>query len=136
MAARRAGRVARRRLSRSADFDRVFREGRSHANRYLVVHVFPRAHAGADPDRAPHGGARLGISVGRKVGGAVERNRVKRLVGKAFGRIAGERPPAREVWIVARAGASELVRRRGEPGVEEELGALLAEAQLTDGAGR
>ena len=136
MAARRAGRVARRRLSRSADFDRVFREGRSHANRYLVVHVFPRAHAGADPDRAPAGGPRLGISVGRKVGGAVERNRVKRVLREAFWRIAGELPPDRDVVIVARADVSELVRRRGEPGVEEELGALLTEAQLTDGAGR
>ena len=38
-----AGRRARRgRLSRSADFDRVFREGRSHANRHLVLYAFPR----------------------------------------------------------------------------------------------
>ena len=32
----------RRRLSRSGEFDRVYREGRSHANRYLVVYAFMR----------------------------------------------------------------------------------------------
>jgi ribonuclease P protein component len=62
-----SGRV---RLSRSADFDRVFRQGRSHAGRELVLYVFPRGEA-EEP--------RLGLSVSRKVGGAVQRNRVKRL---------------------------------------------------------
>jgi ribonuclease P protein component len=61
--------VGRARLSRSADFDRVFRRGRSHASRELVLYVFPR-----DDDGRP----RLGLSVSRKVGGAVQRNRVKR----------------------------------------------------------
>ena len=66
-----ARRGKRRRLSRSAEFDRVFREGRSHASRYLVLHAFPRPDAGEEEPR-------LGVSVGRKVGGAVERNRVRR----------------------------------------------------------
>ena len=65
-ARRRAGRV---RLSRSADFERVFRQGRSHAGRELVLYVFPRGEA-TEGD-AP----RLGLSVSRKVGGAVQRNR-------------------------------------------------------------
>ena len=51
----------RRRLSRSGEFERVYREGRSHASRHLVVYAFPRA----DEDRDP----RLGISVGRKLVG-------------------------------------------------------------------
>ena len=50
------------RLSRSADFDRVFRQGRSHAGREFVLYVFPRGE-----DDEP----RLGLSVSRKVGGAV-----------------------------------------------------------------
>ena len=52
----------RRRLSRSGEFERVYREGRSHASRHLVVYAFPRA---ADDDTEP----RLGVSVGRKLGG-------------------------------------------------------------------
>ena len=44
----RASRPAkRRRLSRSAEFDRVFRQGRSQANRFLVLHAFPRAETAA-----------------------------------------------------------------------------------------
>ena len=58
------------RLSRSADFDRVMRNGRSHAGRDLVLYVFPRG--GDEPPR-------LGLSVSRKVGGAVDRNRVKQV---------------------------------------------------------
>ena len=63
----------RRRLSRSGEFERVYREGRSHASRHLVVYAFPRAEG---DDTEP----RLGVSVGRKLGGAVERNRMKRLL--------------------------------------------------------
>src|SRR5579859_6581328 len=68
-------RAGRGRLSRSADFDRVFRSGRSHGCREFVLYVFPRGE---------EGGPRLGLSVSRKVGGAVERNRVKRVLRDAF----------------------------------------------------
>ena len=57
-------RKGRGRLSRSAEFDRVFRQGRSHAGRDLVLYVFPRGEDGGEP--------RLGMTVSRKVGGAVE----------------------------------------------------------------
>jgi ribonuclease P protein component len=53
----------------------VFRRGRSHATRELVLYVFPRED---------EGGTRLGLSVSRKVGGAVQRNRIKRLLREAF----------------------------------------------------
>src|SRR5919198_358485 len=45
------------RLSRSGDFERVYREGRSHANRFLVLYAFPRGDADASSE-----GIRLGIS--------------------------------------------------------------------------
>src|SRR3954454_13584419 len=115
-------RSRRQRLSRSAEFDRVYREGRSHANRYLVVYSFPREEDGDSP--------RLGVSVGRKVGGAVERNRVKRLLRDAFWAVGDDLPDGHDFVVVARPEAGELASREGEPGVERSLRELLAKAGL------
>jgi ribonuclease P protein component len=121
-----AGRRGRRRLSRSADFDRVYREGRSHANRHLVVYAFPRDEDEPDADAE----RRLGVSVGRKVGGAVERNRVKRLLRDAFWAAADELPDRHDFVIVARPAAAELAESGGEAAVEGSLRELLEGAGL------
>ena len=60
------------RLRANDDFQRVRREGRSRAHPLLVLVVAP----GRDPD----GATRVGITVSRRVGNAVVRNRVKRRV--------------------------------------------------------
>ena len=114
-------RSRRQRLSRSAEFDRVYREGRSHANRYLVVYSFPREGAVGDD-------ALVGVSVGRKVGGAVERNRVKRLLRDAFWEAADTLPTGHDFVVVARPESGELAAREGEPGVERTLRELLEKA--------
>jgi ribonuclease P protein component len=115
-------RPRRQRLSRSAEFDRVYREGKSHANRYLVIYSFPRETDDASP--------RLGVSVGRKVGGAVERNRVKRLLREAFWATADELPDGHDFVVVARPDSAELASREGESGVERSLRELLEKAGL------
>jgi ribonuclease P protein component len=107
----------RRRISRSADFDRVFREGRSNAGRYVIVYAFPRS---------TEEGPRLGVSVGRKVGGAVERNRVKRLLREAFWACADDAVQGHDYVLIARPESAELARTRGRAGFEEALRPLIA----------
>lgn len=124
------------RLSRSGDFDRVYREGRSHSNRYLVLYAFPRAsepETGAEPETAEGGGAkdvRLGISVSRKVGGAVERTAVKRALREAFWAFGESLPDGHDFVLVARPDLAALVERDGTGGVETALKELFAEAGL------
>jgi ribonuclease P protein component len=115
----------RRRLSRSGEFERVYREGRSHASRHLVVYAFPRSEGEPEP--------RLGLSVGRKLGGAVDRNRVKRQLRDAFWRNAESLKDGHDFVIVARPSAGELAER-GDGALEEDLRAVLVDAGLAEGA--
>ena len=114
-----ARRGRRGRLSRSAEFDRVFRQGRSHGNRVLVLYGFPRADAAAPAE------PRLGLSVSRRVGGAVERNHVKRLLREAFELEAERLPAGHDVVIVARPEARLVAERDGLEGIRTALAELI-----------
>jgi ribonuclease P protein component len=109
----------RRRLSRSGEFDRVYRDGSSHATRHLVLYSFPRQDEGAED-------VRLGVSASRKIGGAVDRNRVKRVLREAFWGLSDRLPPGHDFVIVARPDIAELIEREGSSGVTASIEEALA----------
>jgi ribonuclease P protein component len=112
----------RRRLSRSGEFDRVYRDGSSHATRYLVLYSFPRGEEEASD-------VRLGVSVSRKIGGAVDRNRVKRALREAFWGLSERLPERHDFVLVARPEIGALIERDGNEGLRASLEEALAHTE-------
>ena len=70
------------RLLRHADFERVYKQGKRHFSASLTVFYLDRR--GVAPDKGPAvPGMRIGFTVGRALGGAVQRNRMKRRLREA-----------------------------------------------------
>ncbi len=91
-------------------------------NRYLVLHAFARGEsdeAGGQP--------RLGVSVGKRIGKAVQRNKVKRAIRESFWELAPERAEQGLDYVRgARRGVVGRVAGVGATGVRESLDELLA----------
>jgi ribonuclease P protein component len=81
-------------LRRSADFQRVFQRRQSGSDAWLCLYVCPNG--------LPH--CRVGLSVSRKWGGAVMRNRIRRVYREAFRLSKAELEPGWDIVMVPRTG--------------------------------
>jgi ribonuclease P protein component len=110
----------RHRLSRSRDFDAVYRRGRSVSTRFLVLYWFARDEDGDEP--------RLGIAVPKSTGGAVVRNRTKRQLREAWRALLEQVPRGRDYVLVARPGLPEASEQRGFDWLKERVAEVLGKA--------
>jgi ribonuclease P protein component len=109
------------RLSRSRDFDTVYRAGRSVSTRFLVLYWFPRDDGQAAP--------RLGLAIPKAAGGAVGRNRIKRQLREAWRGQLDRVPAGRDYVLIARPGLPEAAEARGFDWLRERVGEVLAKAE-------
>ena len=122
-----AGSVSRRkpvqrryRLSRSRDFDAVYRQGRSVSTRFLVLYWFPRDDGGDEP--------RLGLAVPKASGSAVVRNRIKRQLREAWRSSLSEVQPGRDYVLIVRPGLVEATEARGFDWLSERVDEVVQKA--------
>lgn len=84
-------------IKKNSEFQRVYKNGKSYANRLLVMYVYP----------AEKLGLRIGISASKKVGNSVVRHRVTRLVRESFRLHKDEINSDLDIIVAVRAAAKE-----------------------------
>ena len=104
------------RLTRSTDFKRVRRTGKSFAHPFVVLVVHT--------SEAPR--VRVGVTAGRSVGGAVQRNRAKRLLREAMRPLLADLLPSWDLILIARPSLPAASLRE----IRQALIGLLRRAQL------
>jgi ribonuclease P protein component len=113
------------RLSRSRDFDAVYRHGRSVSSRFLVLYWFPQEEAGSP---------RFGFSVPKAVGRAVERNRIKRQLREVWQQRLERVPEGCDYVLIVRPGLPEAVEANGFDWLGSRVDEVLTQAGLEKGA--
>ena len=107
-------------MSRSRDFDAVYRQGRSTSTRFLVLYWFDREDEPDDP--------RLGLAVPRALGNAVTRNRINRQLREAWRARLEVVPAGRDYVLIAKPGLPEAVSANGFDWLGERLDEVLGKA--------
>jgi len=110
----------RNRLSRSRDFDAVYRHGRSVSTRFLTLYWFQRDE--------PLGAPRLGFAVPKAVGSAVVRNRIKRQLRELVPERLEGVPTTNDYVLVVRRGLPEAAEANGHNWLAERVDEVLGKA--------
>jgi ribonuclease P protein component len=110
----------RHRLSRSRDFDAVYRHGRSTSTRFLVLYWFEREDDVDEP--------RLGLAVPKAAGNAVARNRIKRQLRETWRTRLDAIPSGRDYVLIVRPGLPEAVDANGFDWLGERVDEVLRKA--------
>jgi ribonuclease P protein component len=97
------------------------------STRFLVLYAFPR-------EDDPEGDTRLGLAVSRQLGGAVDRNRLKRRLRASFEEICGRLPAGHDYVLIARPGLAEAVESRGFAWLTERVDEVFRLAEGTAAA--
>ncbi|MED4403288.1 ribonuclease P protein component [Metabacillus fastidiosus] len=86
------------RIKKNEDFQKIFKQGKSMANRQFVIYFLEREESEL----------RIGLSVSKKIGNAVTRNRVKRLIRQVFLEEKERIVNNKDFIIIARKPAAEM----------------------------
>ena len=89
-------------LKKNQDFQKVYRNGTSKGNRYLVMYVLKNQYMKNDLEYN-----RLGISVSKKVGNSVVRHRLTRLIRESYRLNEAEFENSLDIVVVARPQAKD-----------------------------
>ena len=108
------------RLSRSRDFDAVYRQGRSVSSRFLTLYWFPQEEPAAP---------RFGLSVPKSVGGAVERNRIKRQLRETWQARIESLDEGHDYVLKVRPGLPEAVETNGFEWLGERVDEVLSQTK-------
>lgn len=109
-------------LKKSWEFQRAYQRGDKYWNRYFVIYVL----------RTPFNCLRLGITVSKKVGKSVQRNRVKRLIRESFRRLRTRVKVGYDIVVVGRSPACRLTCQE----TEDALVHLFRKAVILSGSRR
>ncbi|MFQ5615627.1 MAG: ribonuclease P protein component [Anaerolineales bacterium] len=106
------------RLAKQTDFKRVRRHGKSYAHPLIVLVALP--NEGGIP--------RFGVSAGRSVGGAVQRNRAKRRIREVLRPLVPEIRPGWDLVFLAR----RSIGQAAFPELENAIRTVLRRAKLLE----
>ncbi|MBX8358971.1 ribonuclease P protein component, partial [Staphylococcus aureus] len=99
------------RIKKNADFQRIYKKGHSVANRQFVVYT-------CNNKEIDH--FRLGISVSKKLGNAVLRNKIKRAIRENF-KVHKSHILAKDIIVIARQPAKDMTTLQIQNSLEHVL---------------